>query len=248
MARRRMIDPNFWQSEDISKLSIIARYIFIGMISNADDEGKGRANTNYLKSTIFPYDDIRSVDVDKALLEISHNTSVVLYEHSGNKYYKFVNWSKWQRVDKPQKSVLPDLSGVPELVENDSGIIPELVENDYGVKEVKRSKDNISKDNISIVFDNFWDVYPKKKSKGKAELAWNKIKPSQTLCKQIIDAVSIAKKSAEWKKEKGKFIPYPATWLNGKSWLDEYVIDIPEDEPVPFILTDDDVKGVEFNE
>ena len=43
MARRRMIDPNFWESEDVSRLSLFARLLFIGMISNADDEGRGRA-------------------------------------------------------------------------------------------------------------------------------------------------------------------------------------------------------------
>ena len=105
MARRRMIDPNFWQSEDISRLSPFARLLFIGMISNADDEGRGRANINYLKSTIFPYDDIRVAEVDKALSEISHNTSVVVYEVAHSRYYAFTNWKKWQRVDKPQYSI-----------------------------------------------------------------------------------------------------------------------------------------------
>ena len=120
MARKRMIDPNFWMSEDISKLSILARYIFIGMFSNADDEGRGRANTNYLKSAIFPYDDIRVAEIDKALSEISHNTSVTLYEHAGNKYYAFKNWNKWQKVDRPTKSMLPAPIETQEQFDEDS--------------------------------------------------------------------------------------------------------------------------------
>lgn len=139
MARRRMIDPNFWQSEDISRLSPFARLLFIGMISNADDEGRGRANINYLKSTIFPYDDIRVAEVDKALSEVSHNTSVVVYEVAHSRYYAFTNWKKWQRVDKPQDSIIPP---VPDNSENDSGMILESFSTDSVLKEKKRKEEN----------------------------------------------------------------------------------------------------------
>lgn len=136
MARRRMIDPNFWQSEDISRLSPFARLLFIGMISNADDEGRGRANINYLKSIIFPYDDIRVAEVDKALSEISHNTSVVVYEVAHSRYYAFTKWEKWQRVDKPQKSIIPP-------VPDNSGIIPESFSTDSVLKEKKRKEEKV---------------------------------------------------------------------------------------------------------
>ena len=128
MARRRMIDPAIWQSEDFSKLSLLARLVFIGMFSLSDDEGKGRAKPVYLKSIIFPYDeDIRVADIDKTLSEIGSKMSVTLYSHNGNRYYKFDHWSKWQRVDKPQPSNFPnpDDRTIPESVENDSGMIPE---------------------------------------------------------------------------------------------------------------------------
>lgn len=138
MARRRMIDPNFWQSEDISRLSVFERLLFVGMFSNADDTGRGRANPNYLKSTIFPYDDMRAADVDKALSEISHNTSVILYEVANNRYYAFTNWEKWQRVDKPQPSQIP---APPESAGNDSGMIPESVGNDSCLREKKEKEE-----------------------------------------------------------------------------------------------------------
>lgn len=135
MARRRMIDPNIWQSEDFSKLSLLAKLLFIGMFSLSDDEGKGRAKPVYLKSVVFPYDDgMRLIDVEKALLEIGSNMSVTFYAHDGNDYYKMDNWRKWQRVEKPQPSQIPDPSTDNA---NHSGIIPELVENDSCLKEKK---------------------------------------------------------------------------------------------------------------
>jgi hypothetical protein len=71
-------------------------------------------------------------------------------------------------------------------------------------------------------FDEFWKVYPKKRSKGQAEKTWSKIKPDEQLLTVIIDALKRAKTSVEWTKEGGNFIPHPATWLNAKGWEDEY--------------------------
>ena len=127
MARRRMIDPEIWQSEDFSKLSLLARLIFIGLFSNADDYGRGRAKPVYIRSLVFPYDDnIKVQDVEKALKEIKAIMSIVFYESNENQYYSLVNWDKWQRVDKPQKSKIPP----PPDSENDSRLIPESFSTD----------------------------------------------------------------------------------------------------------------------
>jgi len=71
-------------------------------------------------------------------------------------------------------------------------------------------------ENISESFEIFWKAYPKKVSKGGAEKAWSKIKPDEKLVADIIAA--IAKQKPTWTDP--KFIPHPATWLNGKRWLD----------------------------
>lgn len=109
MARKRMIDPNIWQSEDFSKLSTLAKLVFIGLFSLADDEGRGRCNPVYLKSTLFPYEEgIRSADIDKTLSEISSNMSVVFYSCDGSSYYSLYNWNTWQKIDRPSESKIPE--------------------------------------------------------------------------------------------------------------------------------------------
>lgn len=109
MARKRMIDPNIWQSEDFSKLSTLAKLVFIGLFSLADDEGRGRCNPVYLKSTLFPYEeDIRSADIDKTLSEISSNMSAIFYSCDGNNYYSLYNWNTWQKIDRPSESKIPE--------------------------------------------------------------------------------------------------------------------------------------------
>ena len=108
MARKRMIDPGIWQSEDYGKLSNLAKVVFIGLFSLADDEGRGRANPTYLKSSLFPYnEDMRSADIEKALSEISSNMSVVFYSCDGSNYYSLLSWYTFQKIDKPTDSKIP---------------------------------------------------------------------------------------------------------------------------------------------
>lgn len=70
-------------------------------------------------------------------------------------------------------------------------------------------------------FEKFWEAYPKRIGKGAAEKAWSRLKPDEACRKAIINAIAVQKKSVEWQRESGQFIPHPATWLNQKRWLDE---------------------------
>lgn len=87
----------------------------------------------------------------------------------------------------------------------------------------KESNTNTSntKESNTYPFEEFWKAYPKKKAKEAARKAWVKLKPDETLGKEIIQAVMENSKSKDWLKENGKYIPYPATYLNGKRWEDE---------------------------
>ena len=67
-------------------------------------------------------------------------------------------------------------------------------------------------------FNTFWDMYPNKVGKGKAYDSWKKNKPPLDKCLQ---ALTWQKKSDQWVRENGKYIPNPATWLNQGRWDDE---------------------------
>lgn len=69
-------------------------------------------------------------------------------------------------------------------------------------------------------FDEFWKAYPKKVAKAQAQKAWNKIKPNAELQQVILNTLERQKQSVQWQKDNGQFIPYPATWLNGRRWED----------------------------
>lgn len=82
-------------------------------------------------------------------------------------------------------------------------------------------------------FKAFWSTYPKKRNIEQARKAWKKLNPDKELLETITSAVEKAKQTEDWRKEKGKYIPYPSTWLNAKGWLDEYEISVETIEPKP---------------
>lgn len=70
-------------------------------------------------------------------------------------------------------------------------------------------------------FSEFWSHYPKKRSKGTALKAWKRLNITVELFSEILQGLTRAKNSPDWRKDNGKFIPYPASWLNARGWEDE---------------------------
>lgn len=67
-------------------------------------------------------------------------------------------------------------------------------------------------------FDQFWSEYPKKKAKANAEKAWAKVAVGIDV---ILAAVRSQKYGEDWRRDGGKWIPLPASWLNARRWEDE---------------------------
>lgn len=69
-------------------------------------------------------------------------------------------------------------------------------------------------------FDQFWSAYPKKVGKGAAMKLWARLKVNGNLTK-VLSAIEQQKRSEQWQKDGGQFIPNPATWLGQSRWEDE---------------------------
>lgn len=83
------------------------------------------------------------------------------------------------------------------------------------------------------LFEKFWNAYPRKVGKGAAEKAFKKYKPDDTLLSVMLSALSAQKRSEQWHKDGGQFIPYPATWLNQRRWEDDTGMDAPDSDGSP---------------
>ena len=75
--------------------------------------------------------------------------------------------------------------------------------------------------NTSPLFDRFWDAYPRHVNKQGAAKAFERAKIDDQIIDEIITAIEKQKKSDQWTKDNGQFIPHPATWLNQRRWEDE---------------------------
>lgn len=75
-------------------------------------------------------------------------------------------------------------------------------------------------------FEQFWAAYPKKRDKGAARTAWAKSAKMRPGMQELLAAIERGKQCADWQKDNGQYIPYPATWLNGERWADEYEINL----------------------
>ena len=88
-------------------------------------------------------------------------------------------------------------------------------------KDIDIDKDNNTCsfcDAQKAYFESFWKVYPKKVAKKEAFKAFKKIKTPVSI---LIDAVEKQKKSDQWTRDHGQYIPYPTTWLNQERWVME---------------------------
>lgn len=77
---------------------------------------------------------------------------------------------------------------------------------------------------ISIHFNKFWILYPRKVAKGHAKRAFYKLIKNQRdvdkFMATLIASLEWWKTQPSWTGNEGKYIPYPATWLNRGQWED----------------------------
>lgn len=210
MARIRTIKPEFFTSEDIVELTPFARLLYVSIWCEADREGRFVFKPKTFKLRYFPAD---SIEIGELLDELLTRKLIICYGDGLAYVPKFLDH---QHINpREAASVLPD----PDASITREPRVNHAPSPDSDAQVGREGKE--SKYASSTRFDLFWQAYPKKKSKGDAEKAWAKIKPSEHLAEQILQAVQRATTSKEWIKNGGEFIPYPASWLNAKGWEDE---------------------------
>ncbi len=108
MARIRSLKPEVWMSAQVMNLSHPSRLLFIGLITQADDEGRGSADIRRLKAAIFGGDDVSSTDVRRWLDECQEQGLVRVYEvEKQGLLFALPSWTQHQSIDRPKKSNYP---------------------------------------------------------------------------------------------------------------------------------------------
>lgn len=108
MARIRSIKPEIWLSAQVMNLSHGARLLFIGLITQADDEGRGSSDLRKIKGAIFGGDDCTAEQVRMWFEEIVAQRLALTYQADGyGDLYMLPSWAEHQSINKPTKSRYP---------------------------------------------------------------------------------------------------------------------------------------------
>jgi len=159
MARRRMMDPAFWDDHHIAALSRDERLFLLGCIGNADDEGRLKGHPAYLKAAIFMYDDDLTTtgvqQIKQACLEKmaswpqTHPLRLISYENSREEYLTFPSWYDTQKPSHPTPSKLPP--SPPDTLPIFSSVSPDNFEKDTGEARPQCSIGKVSIGKVSVV-------------------------------------------------------------------------------------------------
>lgn len=95
----RIIKESTFSSEKIAELSDFEFRLWVGLITQADDAGRGDARPAIIKGRVFPLRDRVTVkDIDTALHGLAAKGCVSLYTVGGKPYFWFPTWAAHQRV------------------------------------------------------------------------------------------------------------------------------------------------------
>jgi hypothetical protein len=236
MARIRTIKPEFFTSEDVVALKPLTRLLFIALWCEADREGRMEWRPGTMRLRYFPGDD---VDIDAMAGEMTARNMLVIYEIDEKRYAELPAFPRHQIVNNREAT-----SRIPPRVDNATPTREHATPTREHAtptrehatatplvgREGKEGKEHASRRDTSVDderFADFWQAYPKKKAKSEAQKAWTKLKPDDRLSALIIEAVRRDTLSPQWQKDRGEFIPHPATYLNARRFDDVPAVHLP---------------------
>lgn len=224
----RIIKDSIAKSEKLSELTDFQFRLWVHLITYVDDYGRGDARPAIIRGACFPLRDrMTNKDIEKGLADLAGAGCVGLYKVDGKPYLYFPNWENHQRVrQKVSKCPGPEECDIETQNAASCGEMPQGAARIQSRIQNPESESRIQNPNTrearEAEFEVFWSAYPRKEGKKKAKGVFEKVTTSLDI---LLEALERQKKSAQWSKDNGQFIPHPATWLNGKRWEDQPVMD-----------------------
>lgn len=224
----RILKESICTSESLAYISAEAEVLFYRLIVRADDFGLYYGTPKILASLLFPLNVPTEKKVSSWLAELVNGGLVATYRaENGRQYLKLLSWDKHQnrRATKPKYPLPQEFDNTcSQEVSSDNSDTCTQMQADSSVNEnvfVNEKRKRVSAQcgaGADDAFDRFWSIYPKKVGKKDAVKVWNQICPNPDLTNQIVHGVERWKRSEQWTKDDGRFIPYPATFLRGERW------------------------------
>ena len=223
MAERRMFAKTIVDSDAFLDMPLSTQCLYFHLSMRADDDGFLN-NAKKIQRTVGANDDDLKILISKNFV-IPFQDGVCVIKH----------WliHNYIQKDRYKPTIYAEHKEKINIKNNnvytmDTNCIHDVssMETQVRLGKVSLGKDKKSNCALDDGFLEFWNFYPKKKNKADAEKAWKKIKPNLD---DVLKSLSWQKESDDWTKKDGQYIPYPASYINAKAWLDE-----PPAERMPF--------------
>lgn len=233
MARIRTIKPSFFTSLTIADLSLTARLTFIGLWTHVDDDGRCTWDPRLIKAAIWPLDDRPLSAITQDVQSLTESSLITHYVVSERSFLAVNGWREHQRINRRTPSTLPGPESgriCPVTCGNEPSLRTHggLTEGSLGEgkgREGNREGRTTSSNGSAVGpatdlaaedFADFWDAYPRKEGKIKAESAFRSAL-RRASAEQIIDG---ARRYRDDPNREQAYTAHATTWLNRGGWDD----------------------------
>lgn len=250
MAQRRMFSKQIIDSDAFLDMGASAQSLYFHLAMRADDDGFVN-NPRKIQRMIGAADDDLKILIAKRFVIMFESGVIVIKHWRMHNYIRSDRYNETAYID--EKSQLSIKENGSYTLNGNHLATTCLPDGNHLDTQVRLGKDSVVNDSKSTageplkvpkelkakrvgihpMFDAFWQAYPKRIAKAKAEEAFSKLNPDEELMKVMIAAIKAWSKTDQWTKESGQFVPNPTTWINQRRWEDELPKDNkPKEKPI----------------
>ena len=242
MAERRFISKSVLYNPEYCSLPSGARALYSYLVLNADDDGFVDNVKSVQKGCGCYAKSLRNLVKSQYILVFPNGTGVIRHWNLMNK----VQGVKYKKTHHTaEKSMLgTDEDGVYYLLDDDENTRRESQSVRPRLGQVSLGKDNnilanyrnkkcdgddapqIEAAVYTAEFEELWALYPKKRDKYKAYVAYQKAKKTGVTDDVIKDGINRYNAYIERKQIPEKYIKYGVTFFNHRTWEDDYSVNI----------------------
>lgn len=258
----RLLREGILDSEAVNRLSPVEEVFYRRLMSVVDDFGRFDGRPQVLRCRLYPLkvNEVREADISRWIAACEKAGLIALYQHDSKPYILFGKLGSPRNANSKFPPPPPESERLLSS-ENDSKQLKTVVNNcvqlqtlapgsysysgtgtgtgddrnGTGGAEIKKKPD-------SSKFQRFWKQYPRKVGKPKAESAFIKVVTDADF-DAVMTGLDRWKRSNDWTKDRGQYIPHPTTFLNQRRWEDSPEIEVmspppspsnvPHDKPIP---------------
>jgi len=207
-----MISLKVIDTDEFMDMPQTTQLLYYNFAMRADDDGFVANPKRIVKMTGSNDDDLKVLVAKKYIIPFDSGVCVI-------RHWRIHNYIQKDRYTETEYIKERDnLALIKGKYEHKDKCIQNVSKKDT---QVRLGKVRIGKDNINTLFEKFYSIYPKKIAKPVSLKSFTKLEPDEALLKVILSDIDRRKKSEAWKKDGGRYIPYPATYLNQQRWEDE---------------------------